>query len=112
MNNPLRLTFSLIIGSACAFAGSLSPDLKALPPSTPVRVLIQFNGTPSTGTLNAIKADGGVQYRKFKHFQKLQGYTMTAGKAAGRLAMALRVAAWTCSASPFFSLSVLVRMIW
>src|SRR4051794_20742761 len=83
MNKPLQLTLSLSIASMCAFAGSVSSDLKALPPSTPVRVMIQFNGTPSNGTLNAIKAEGAVQYREYKTFNNLQGYSMTAGKAAG-----------------------------
>src|SRR5437763_1374263 len=62
MNNPLRLTLSVMITSMGAFAGSVSLDLKALNPSTPVRVVIQFIGTPSTGALAAIKADGGVLY--------------------------------------------------
>src|SRR4051812_49739784 len=80
---PLRLTLSLLIATAWAFAGSVSSDLKALPPSTPVRVLIQFTETPSTGTLKSLRANGAVLGRKFKHFEKLQLHTITAGAANG-----------------------------
>src|SRR3954451_7561729 len=83
MNKPFQLPLALIVTTACASAGSMSPDLKALPPSTPVRVLVQFNGAPSNGVLNAVKADGAVLYRAYKHLDKLKAYTMTAGKAAG-----------------------------
>jgi subtilisin family serine protease len=83
MNKPLRLTFSLLFAAAAVFAGSLSPDLQQTHPATTVRVLIQFNGEPSNGVVNAIQAEGATLDRKYKRFVSTQVYTMRAGKAHG-----------------------------
>jgi serine protease AprX len=83
MKNSLRLTLSLLVTTLGAFAGSVSPDLRALNPSTSVRVLIQFNSPPSADTEKAVKGGGATLNTKFKHFLKLGVYTMKAGQVNG-----------------------------
>src|SRR5205823_587300 len=71
MRHPLQLTFSVLLASACAFAGSLSNDFKGTNPDTPINVLVRFDVPPTAATLAQLNAKGAKIKKLFKHMTKL-----------------------------------------
>src|SRR4051794_4133917 len=79
MNKPLRIVSSLMIATGCALAGSVSADFKVTNPSTPVRVLVQFDSAPAVALMTQLGWSGAVAQKKFKHLPKTMTFTVPAG---------------------------------
>src|SRR5690349_17835464 len=79
MKISLRLSLSLLLTSLCAFAGTVSPDFKVTNPSTPVRVVVQFDKSPALTLLAAMGTSGAQIQKKFKALPKTMTFTVPAG---------------------------------